>query len=177
MPLRWNRCWKQVFGRLFPFLVTECPSGTYHWFFERWCLCEYRGAPGEDAPSGDAFCGGGALGRGSPHDTRHDGIFDLKRWEKARQGPEGYRPGNTNVQIGDYVQPDSLGLRPPLAWKVVGFEARDGNPKYIVLLEYPLSGDRIALDNLPQNTRPPGEANDPRRIGTLSKVQERRSAA
>jgi hypothetical protein len=46
-----------------------------------------------------------------------------------------------------------------------------------MVLEHPLSGDRIALDNLPKNTRPPEEANDPRRIGTLSEVQERRPAA
>ena len=172
MPPRWTRRWKRAFARLFPLLVTECPSGTYHWFFERWCLCEYR-----EASSGDAFCGNGALGRDSPHDPKHDGVFDLKRWEKARQGPEGYRPGNTDVQIGDYVQPVGLGLRPPLSWKIVGFEARGDNPKYTMVLEHPLSGDRIALANLPKNTRPPEEANDPRRIGTLSEVQERRPAA
>ena len=182
MPPRWTRRWKRAFARLFPLLVTECPSGTYHWFFERWCLCEYRGTPGgdisgEDATGGDAFCGNGALGRDSPHDSKHDGVFDLKRWEKARQGPEGYRPGNTDVQIGDYVQPVGLGLRPPLSWKVVGFEARGGNPKYRVILEYPLSGDRLSLENLPCNTRPPGDTNDPGHLDELSTICERRSAA
>jgi hypothetical protein len=138
-------------------LVSKCPFGTYHWGFERWCLCERDDGLDPDSP--------------------RDGVFDLRRWEAARQGPEGHRPHNTTLKVGDYVQPEGLGLRPPLAWKVVGFEARGGNPKYIVILEYPLSGDRIALDNLPQNTRPPGEANDPRRIGTLSEVQERRPVA
>jgi len=97
-----------------------------------------------------------------------------KRPVRARRG---YRPGNTDVQIGDYVQPEGLGLRPPLAWKVVGFEARGDNPKYVVILEYPLSGDRLSIDNLPRHTRPPGEANDLRRLEGLSEVQERRPAA
>ena len=149
--------WKRVLGRTLPVFVTECPFGTYHWFLDRWCLCERNGGLDPDSP--------------------RDGVFDLKRWEEARQGPEGHRPANTNLQIGDYVQPEGLGLRPPLAWKVVGFEARGSNPKYRVLLEYPLSGDRIVLDNLPQNTRPPGEANDPRCIGNLSEIRERRSVA
>ncbi|MFB6248460.1 MAG: hypothetical protein ABEL97_07815 [Salinibacter sp.] len=151
--------WKRALGGPFPFLFTECPSGTYHWFFERWCQCEHREDSGEDAPGPDPVRGG---------------VFDLRRWEEARQGPEGYRPGNRDVQIGDYVQPEGLELRPPLAWKVVGFEARGDNPKYTAVLEYPLSGDRIALDNLPKNARPPGEANDPRRIGSISEVRERR---
>jgi hypothetical protein len=162
MPTRWTRRWKRALAGPFSVFFTECPSGTYHWFFERWCLCECQGVAGEKAPGEDSVRGG---------------VFDLKRWEKARQGPEGYRPGNTNLQVGDYVQPEGLGLRPPLAWKVVGFEAREDNPKYIVILEYPLSGDRLALENLPQNTRPPKEANNPERIGTLSEVQNRRPAA
>ncbi len=162
MPIRRTRRWKRVLAWPFSVLFTECPSGTYHWFFERWCLCEHQGAPDEDAPGEDGV---------------RDGVFDLKRWEEARQGPEGYRPGNTNVQIGDYVQPEGLGLRPPLAWKVVGFEARGDNPKSIVILEYPLSGERLTLENLPRNTRPPKEANDPKCIGTLSEVRDRRSAA
>lgn len=138
-------------------LFTECPFGTYHWVFERWCLCERNG--------------------GLDPDSSRDGVFDLKRWEEARQGPKDHRPGNSNLQIGDYVQPEGLGLRPPLAWKIVGFEARGGNPKYVVILEYPLSGERITLDNLPRNTRSPGEANDPRRIVNFSEIRERRSVA
>jgi hypothetical protein len=154
MPSSPKRRRKRALGWLLPFLFTECPFGTYHWFFERWCLCERRGGLDPERP--------------------RDGVFDLKRWEEARQGPEGHRPHNTDLQIGDYVQPKGLELRPPLAWKVVGFEARDDNPKYILVLKYPLSGDRITLDNLPQNARPPGEANDPRRIDTLSEVQDQR---
>ena len=162
MPTRRTPRWKRALAGPFSVFFNQCPSGTYHWFFERWCLCEYQGAPGEDAPGEDGVRSGG---------------FDLKRWETARQGPEGYRPGNTDVQIGDYVQPEGLGLRPPLAWKVVGFEARGDNPKYVVILEYPLSGDRLSIDNLPRHTRPPGEANDLRRLEGLSEVQERRPAA
>jgi hypothetical protein len=100
MHSRAERRWKRVFGRAFPFLFTECPSGTYHWGFERWCQCECQEGPGEDPPGEDGVW---------------DGVFDLKRWEAARRGPAGYRPHNTNLQIGDYVQPEGLGLRPPLA--------------------------------------------------------------
>lgn len=158
MSTRWTRRWKRFLGGPLPVLFTECPSGTYHWFFERWCLCEHQ-----DGSSG--------------LDAHRNGVFDLKRWEEARQGPAGYRPANTDVQIGDYVQPEGLGLRPPLAWKVVGFEVQGDNPKYRVILEYPLSGDRLSLDNLPRHTRPPGEANNLRRLGELSEVQERPPAS
>jgi hypothetical protein len=162
MPSHSKRHWKRALRRLLPILFTKCPFGTDHWVFERWCLCKRKGASKLDGTSKPG--------------SQHDGVFDLRRWEEARQGPEGHRPGNTNVQLGDYVQPEGLELRPPLAWKVVGFEARGSNPKYRVVLEYPLSGDRLTLANLPRNTRPPGEANDPERLDRLSEIRERRVA-
>ena len=170
MSSRRTRRWKRALRRILPVLFVECPFGSIHWFFERWCLCPLRGGAGRPG----AFRAGRQRGGGS--EQASDGVFDLKRWEMARQGPEGYRPGNTTVQRGDYVQPAGLELRPPLAWKVVGFEAQGGNPKYRVVLEYPLSGDRLTLENLPRNTRPPSEANDPNRLDRLSEIRERRAA-
>lgn len=61
---------------------------------------------------------------------------------------------NGHVKKGDWVQPDGLALKEPLAWRVIGFISRMKNPKYKVVIEHPISRDTLALENVPHNTLP-----------------------